>query len=63
MAYEDFKDLTKRIASYEFLKDKISNFAKNANYDEYQRDLTFMLYKFFDTKTLGSVIKNEFKKK
>ena len=42
MAYEYFKDLTRR-----FL---IFNFAKNPKYDSYQRKLISMVYRFFDKK-------------
>ena len=42
MAYEYFKDLTRR-----FL---IFNFAKNPKYDSYQRKLISMIYRFFDKK-------------
>ena len=41
------------------LRDKAFNVAKNAKYDGYQRGLVSMVYKFFDKKTSGSVIKNE----
>ena len=37
MAYEDFKDLTRRTASDKMLSDKAFNFAKNPKYDGYQR--------------------------
>ena len=67
MAYGDFKDLTKRTASNKVLRDKTFNIAKNPKYDEYQRGLTSMVYKFFDKKTAlladtsasSSGIKNE----
>ena len=51
MAYGDFKDLTKRTASDKILRDKTFNIAKNAKYDEYQRGLASMVYKFFDKKS------------
>ena len=35
MAYEDFKDLARRIASDKFLRDKVFNIAKNPKYDGY----------------------------
>ena len=35
MAYEDFKDLTRRIASNEMLLDKAFNIAKNPKYVDY----------------------------
>ena len=39
MAYGDFKDLTRRIASDKILRDKAFNIAKNPKYDGYQRGL------------------------
>ena len=50
MAYGDFKDLTKRTSSDKVLRDKVFSIAKNLEYDEYQRDLASMFYKFFDKK-------------
>ena len=38
---------------------KTFNIAKNWKYDGYQRELASMVYKFFDKKTSGRVIKNE----
>ena len=42
MAYGDFKDLTRRIASNKTLRDKAFNIAKNWKYDGYQRGLASM---------------------
>ena len=39
MAYEDFKDLKRRIFSDKVLRDKAFNVAKNPKYDGYQRGL------------------------
>ena len=36
------------------LRDKAFNIAKNPKYDEYQRGLASMVYKFFDKKSTGS---------
>ena len=47
MAYGDFKDLAKRIASDKVLRDKAFNTAKNPKYDGYQRGLASMVYNFF----------------
>ena len=47
MIYGDFKDLTRRTASDEILRDKTFNIGKNPNYDGYQRSLASMLYKLF----------------
>ena len=57
MAYADFKDLSRRTASDKILRDKAFNIAKNPKYDGYQRGLTLVVYKFFDNKTSGSIIK------
>ena len=54
MAYGDFKDLPRRTASDKVLLDKAFNIAKNPKYDEYQRHLASMVYKFFDKKTSGA---------
>ena len=54
MAYGDFKDLKRRTAANNVLRDKAFNIAKNPKYDGYQRGLASMIYKFFDKKTKGS---------
>ena len=54
MAYEVFKDLKRRTAADNVLRDKAFNVAKNPKYDGYQRGLASMVYKFFDKKTKGS---------
>ena len=51
MAYGDFKDLARRIASDKVVKDKAFNIAKNTKYDGYQSGLAYMVYKFFDKKS------------
>ena len=58
MAYRDFKDLAKRTAADNVLKDKVFNIAKDPKYDRYQRGLASMVYKLFDKKTAGSGIKS-----
>ena len=50
MTYGYFKDLAKRAASDEVLRDKAFNFAKNRKYDEYQGYLASIVYNFFDKK-------------
>ena len=50
MAYGDFKDLARRTASDNVLRDKAFNTAKNPKYDGYERGLASMVYKFFDKK-------------
>ena len=59
MAYGNFKDLTRRTASYNIMRDKAFNIAKNPKYDGYQKGLSSMIYNFFDKKTPGSSIKNK----
>ena len=59
MAYEDFKNLTRKSASDNILLDKAFNIAKNLKYDVYQRGLASMAYKSFDKETSDSGIKNE----
>ena len=62
MTYGDFKDLARRVAADKVLRDKAFNFAKDPQYDGYQRNLAFMVYKFFDKETAsGGGIKNEIK--
>ena len=51
MAYGDFKYLVKRTASDKIEKDKAFNNAKNPKYDEYQRGIASMVYKFFDKRS------------
>ena len=58
MAYEDFKDLARRTASDNILRDKAFNIAKNPIYDGYQRGLASMVYKSFDKKSTGGGIAN-----
>ena len=53
MAYGDFKDLTRRMASDKVLRDKAFNVAKNPKYDGYQRGLCFMVHTVFDKKSKG----------
>ena len=47
MAYEDFKDLTKRTAADKVFRDKAFHIAKNPKYDGYKRGLASMVYIFF----------------
>ena len=54
MAYGNFKDLKKRTAADNVLRDKAFNIAKNPKYGGYQRGLASLVYKFFDKKTKGS---------
>ena len=62
MAYRYFKDLARRTASDEVLRDKAFNTTKNPKYDGYQRGLVSMIYKFFDKKSaVSGVANNEIK--
>ena len=47
-AYSDSKDLTKRTVADKILKKEAFDIAKDPKYDEYQRGLASMFYKFFD---------------
>ena len=57
-AYSDSKDLTKRTVADKILRNRAFNVAKDPKYDGYQRELTSMVYKFFDKKSKGSGIKH-----
>ena len=59
MAYEDFKDLFIRTACDKVLLDKAFNIAKNPKYYGYQKGLTLIVYKLFNKKSAGCVIKSE----
>ena len=50
MAYESFKDLTRRTPSDKILRYK--TLLQNPKYNGYQRGLSSMVYKFFDKKLL-----------
>ena len=60
MAY-NFKDLERRTYSDKVLKNKAFKIASDPKYDEYQRGLASMVYKFFDKKSKGAPIKNQIK--
>ena len=59
MAYEDFKDITRRNVSDKILCNKTFDIAKNLKYDRYQCGPASMVYKYFDKKTSSKGIKNE----
>ena len=59
MAYGDFKDLARRTASDESLRDKTFNIAKISKYDGFKKGLASMVYKIFDKKSSGSSVNNE----
>ena len=54
MAYGDFKDLAKGIATDKVLRDKAFNIAKSSKYVGYQRSLASIVSRFFDKKSEGS---------
>ena len=60
MAYGKSKDLVKRTQSDKVLGNKAFKIASDPKYDGYQRGLASMVYKFFDKKSSGSGITNEF---
>ena len=47
MTYGDFKDLPRRTASDDILRNKVFKIASNAKYDEYQGGFASMVYNFF----------------
>ena len=59
MAYGKSKDLVKRTQPDKVSKDKAFKIVSNSNYDDYQRGLASMVYKFFHKKSKGSGIVNE----
>ena len=61
MAYVDFTDLPRKTAADKVLPDKAFNIAKNPRYDEYQRGLVSMFYKFFHRKTSCCAVMNDAK--
>ena len=62
MAHGDFKDLKRRTFSDKFLGNKEFNIAKNPKYDEYEKGLASLVYRFFDKKSKGGgVVNNEIK--
>ena len=54
MAHGDFKDLAKRTAADEVLRNKAFKIARDQKYDGYQRGLASMVFEFFDKKSQGS---------
>ena len=53
MAYGDFKDLKRKVASDKIFRNKAFNIAINPKYDGYQGGLASMVYKFFDKKSVS----------
>ena len=58
-AYEDFKDLTRKVTYDELLRDKSFNIAKNPKYDGYQRAHDSVVYNFFDKKISATCAQSE----
>ena len=56
MAYGKSKDLVKRTQSDKVLRDKAFKIASSPKYNGYQRGLASMVYKFFDKKSMSSII-------
>ena len=56
-AYANHKDLINRTEGDKVLRDKAYDIASNPKYDDYQRGLASMVYKFFDKKSMGSGFK------
>ena len=54
MSYGKSKDLTKRTQSDKVLRDKAFKIASDPKYEDHQRGLASMVYKFFDEKASGS---------
>ena len=63
MAYGDCKDLTRKTNSKKMLFDKAFNIVKNLKYNGYQQGYVSSVYKCFNKKSSGSVIKREYLKK
>ena len=59
MAYGKLKDLIKRAQSDKALKDKALKIASYLKYNDFQRRLASMVYKFFDKKSTGSGVDTE----
>ena len=58
MAYGNFKNLKRRTFFDKVLRGKAFNIAKNPKYDDYQRGLASLTYKFFGKKSTGSDVAN-----
>ena len=52
MAYKDFKDLPRILASDQVLRDKAFNVVKTPKYNGYQRGLASVVNRFFEKKSL-----------
>ena len=59
VAYSDSKNLAKRTISDKIFKNRVYEIARNRNYDENQRALASIVYKFFDKKSGSGISANE----
>ena len=59
MAYGKSKNSANRTPSDKVLRDKAFEIASNLKYDDCQKGLASMVYKFFDQKSSGSGIANK----
>ena len=59
MMQHSSKDLLRRTVSDKSLKDRAYEIARNCKYDEYQRALASMAYKFFSQNTGSGVSVNK----
>ena len=62
MAYSKYKDLEKRTQSDKVLKEKVFETTINLKYDECQRGLTSLIYKFFEKNQKEVLLKMKLKK-
>ena len=58
MAYEEYKDSTKRTESDEVSRDEAFKIASDPKCNGYERGLASLIYKFFEKKIKGSGIKS-----
>ena len=63
MAYEDFKDLTRRTTYEKILHNKTFIIAKYPKYDRYHRGIASMVYKFFFSKKKKLLLMKQLKMK
>ena len=56
MAYGDFKDVARKTASEEILRDKAFSIAKSPKYDGYRRGLASRFIKFLIKRRKGAVL-------
>ena len=58
MAYGKYKNFTKRTESDKVLRDKVFEIANNPKRNGYERELASIVFKFFNKKSKGCVIKS-----